>query len=332
MLCRFVCAVLACAALLATSASAQTVTQRMNTPVTIGNVGLANSPGVILASAQNATGLSTIYSNVNGFQNHYLTITTTGAPTYNVTLVGCYELTCAATNQTVNVVSSGSISTQPFVLTGGGFYPFLAMNVASLSGGTITVSYTGSVLASTRADPDGRGITGNSDRPGYHLNVSPTIPTAAGSLAAVEADGTNKLRLRYIKICLGVGALQTTATERELLLFKTTAASSGGSTATPVLYDPVDIAYAGIARSGALTTTPAAPTVANAIWSATFAFTTASTSTTPQCAEKYFDTGQMKGPTVNSAVANGFAIYDLSGGAGGAGVYNIDLAWTTEAN
>lgn len=187
------------------------------------------------------------------------------------------------------------------------------------------------------ADQGQRLISGNSNRAGYHTLLTATVPTAAASLVAIEADSSNKLRLRYIKVCLGVGALQTTAGERQLVLFRTTAASSGGSTQTPTIYDPADSAFGGVARynSSAVTTTPAigSVTVANDLgWTGTFAFTTAATTTTPQCSEKYFDTGQQKPITVAAGVANGLAIGDLTGGAGGAGVYNVDLGWSVEAN
>lgn len=330
------CAAIACA-LIATPAAAQSVTDRMNNPNTVGNMGLANSVAVPLVSAASATGLGTIRANTNGYQNHFITITTTGSPTYVVTLIGCYESTCAASNQTQNIVSSGSTTTTPLVLAGGGFYPWITANVNTLSGGTITVTYTGSVLATARSDLDGRGLSGNSDRASYWTSLSPTIPTSAGSLVAVEADGTNKIRLRYIKVCVGVGALQTTAGQRQLLLFRTTAASSGGATVVPGVMDTsgvvADAAFAGVLRAGAITTTPASAALANAVgWSGTFALTTAATSATPQCSEKYFDTGQIKTPSDPVAVANGFGIADITGGAGGAGVYNIDLGWTVEAN
>jgi len=98
--------------------------------------------------------------------------------------------------------------------------------------GTANVSIESSATAPAPAmDPFARPISGNSNRATYHTTLSITVPTAAASLAAIESDGTNKTRLRYIKVCLGTGALQTTAGARNLVVFRTTAASSGGALA-----------------------------------------------------------------------------------------------------
>lgn len=174
--------------------------------------------------------------------------------------------------------------------------------------------------------------TQNSQNVSYSITHSITIPTSAASIAAVEADGTNRLYLRHLKICLGPGALQTTAGAHTLVLFKTTAASSGGSTVTPNPMDAADGAFGGIARNGAITTTPASPTAANGLQSWTLNIPAAATGAGSCTNDVWFGDqhGQMKPPTVAKGVANGLAIADLTGGAGGAGLYIIQEDFTTE--
>lgn len=72
-------------------------------------------------------------------------------------------------------------------------------------------------------------------------------------------------------------------------------------------------------------------TVANALWSATLLLPAAATSD-GACVEKYFDLNQGKQPLAAAAVANGLALADLTGGAGGTGAYVVDLDWSTELN
>jgi len=40
----------------------------------------------------------------------------------------------------------------------------------------------------------------------------------------------------------------------------------------------------------------------------------------------------MKAPLAAAGVANGLALFDVTGGAGGAGTYVIDAEWTAEPN
>lgn len=212
----------------------------------------------------------------------------------------------------------------------------LRVTASSYTSGTATVVIEGTSpgLAPliNLSDASKRLISGNSDRPTYGVTTTVTVPTSAQSLVAVEASASTKVRLQELKICLTTG-LQTTAGERHLVLFHTTAASSGGSAVTPILYDKGDSAFGGAARSGSITTTPAvgSVTVANAIWSEVIFMPAAATTAVP-CVTRNFALGQNKPPTIAAGVANGFAIADLTGGAGGTGNYAIDLRFTEESN
>jgi hypothetical protein len=176
----------------------------------------------------------------------------------------------------------------------------------------------------------------NSQNVSYAAMNAETVPTAAQALQAVEADGTNRLYLRHLKVCLSPTAAQTTAGLRTLVLYKTTAASSGGSTSTPNPLDAADGAFGGVVRTGALTTTPAigATTVTTSLAHGIVGIGAAvgTNLVTNICWEQYFgdQQGQMKPPTVAKAVANGLAIGDLTGGAGGTGSYNIEMDVTAE--
>lgn len=184
-------------------------------------------------------------------------------------------------------------------------------------------------------DGSGRGVVGNVDRATYNYSTFETVPTAAQAIGALEADGTNKVRLRYIKICTSVGALQTTAGNRQLVLYATTAASASGSaSAVPNPVDPADAAFAGVARTGALTTTPAVGSVAaaQAIWE-TNIFMPAAATTAGTCVEKAWGTSEgIKPPTTGIAITSGLALADLTGGTGGTGSYTISMTFTNEPN
>lgn len=286
---------------------------------------------VTLCSAQVAPGTCSIFANAYGWATFTFQIITTGSPTYVVTVSGCYDILCA--NAPVVLASTGSVTTTPLNLGAGGIYPFYQVSVPTLSTGSITIQQI-STSDTASGDQNGRDIIGNSNRLSYSTSLLVTVPTSAAALAAVEADGTNKVRLRYLKVCLTTG-LQTTAGERQLILYRTTAASSGGSTATPIIMDSsTDAAFGGILRNGGITTTPTggSVTVANSVWSGTI-FLQAAASTATPCIEKHFDLGQEKAPTTAAAtVASGFGLADLTGGAGGSGNYAIDLEWTAEPN
>jgi hypothetical protein len=183
-------------------------------------------------------------------------------------------------------------------------------------------------------DASGRAIAGNVDRTSYTVATAEAIGATAKALGAIEADGTSVLRLRYIKICLDSTALQTAAGNRTLVLYPTTAASASGSTVTPVPLQSGDAAFAGVARTGALTTTTAigSVTAANALWQ-TNIFMPAAATTATACVEKYFGTGDgVKPPTTSSAVTSGLALGDLTGGAGGTGNYLITMTFAVEPN
>lgn len=183
------------------------------------------------------------------------------------------------------------------------------------------------------ADGSNRLIIGNSDRPTYGVTTTGTVPAAAQSLIAIEASASTRVRLRSLKVCLTTG-LQTTAGERHLVLFHTTAASSGGSVLTPILYDKTnDSAFGGVARVGAITTTPAvgSVTTANALWSEVI-FMPAAATTAVTCARRDFDEGKSRSPSVAVGTANGLALADLTGGSGGTGSYTYDLVFTEESN
>ena len=217
-----------------------------------------------------------------------------------------------------------------------GNYTNVRVTASAYTSGTATVvletAAPGFLPLLPLADASNRLLTGNSDRPTYGVTTTVTVPTSAQSLAAVEASATTRVRLQEIKICLTSG-LQTTAGERHLVLFHTTAASSGGSALTPILYDKADSAFGGTARSGSITTTPAvgSVTVANAIWSEVIFMPAAATTAVP-CVVRNFTGGQGKAPVVVAGVANGLALADLTGGAGGTGNYAIDLRFTEESN
>lgn len=284
-----------------------------------------------LCTATAVTGSCAILANNYGYASHTLQITSSGSPTYNVQLIGCYEPTC--TVAPVTLLTTGSTAATPVTIGSGGFFPFLQVNISALSAGNLTINYIG-VGDPDVGDANSRTILGNSNRPSYNATLAVTVPTSASSLAAIEADAINGLRLRYLKVCLSPTALQTTPGLRILALVRTTAASTGGSTGTPILFDPTDPAFGGILRSGAITTTPTggSVTVANAIWSGTISLGSA-VATTVVCAEaKDFDKGQLKAPTSAKGVANGLALVDLTGGAGGTGNYTIDTEWTAEPN
>lgn len=217
--------------------------------------------------------------------------------------------------------------------------------MSTFSSGTAVVlleTFTGNGAVEINALPIStdavqRTQSGNSNRVSYTMPASITVPTSAASMAAVEADGTNRLYLRHVRICPGPGLVQTTAGYRTLLLFKTTAASSGGSTQTPNPLDVADSAFGGVGRVGAITTTPAigSVTVASALDSWTlWVPATVAAETAQSCAESFYGDaqGQKKPPVVAKGTANGLALADFTGGAGGAGVYIAEMDFTTELN
>lgn len=286
---------------------------------------------VTLCSAQTAPGVCATIINNYGWAAHTFQIITTGSPTYSVTVSGCYDSACATAP--VVLAATGSVATTPLNLAAGGIYPFIQVNVATLSTGSITVQQI-STSDQAYGDANGRDIIGNSNRVSYSTSFTVTVPTSAGALATIEADGTNKLRLRYMKVCLTTG-IQTAGGERQLILYRTTVASSGGSSVTPTILDSsADPAFGGVLRTGGITTTPTggSVTVANSLWSGVIFMPGAVTTAVP-CIEKHFDLGQLKAPTTAAATtASGLAIADLTGGSGGTGNYAIDLEWTAEPN
>lgn len=218
-----------------------------------------------------------------------------------------------------------------------GPYTSVRVTCSSYTSGTATVvletNAAGFHPMMWLADGSNRLITGNSDRPTFGVTTTVTVPTAAQSLFAVEASATTRVRLRSLKICLTSG-LQTTAGERHLILAHTTAASTGGSALTPILYDKTnDSAFGGIARSGSITTTPAVGSlaVANSLWSEVIFMPAAATTAVP-CVTRNFDVGHARAPSVAVGVANGLALADLTGGSGGTGSYAIDAVFTEESN
>lgn len=211
------------------------------------------------------------------------------------------------------------------------------VTASSYTSGTATIVIEGTAPGMAPlinlADASKRLISGNSDRPTYGVVTTVTVPTAAQSLFAVEASASTRVRVRSLKICVTDG-LQTTAGKREIVLFHTTAASSGGTARTPVLYDKTnDSAFGGVARSGSITTTPAvgSTTVANALWSAVIDIPAAATATVA-CVSRDFDLVQARAPSVATGTANGLALADLTGGSGGSGNYEITAVFTEEAN
>lgn len=215
-------------------------------------------------------------------------------------------------------------------------YTHLRVTCTTYTSGTANVSleqYMAPFSFIPLADAASRLITGNSGRATYDASNTVTVPTAASSMFAIESSATALTRLRRIKVCLTTG-LQTTAGERQLALFATTAASTGGSTQTPTQMDASDAAFGGIVRAGALTTTPAVGAVtlaANALWSEVIFMPAAATTAVP-CVSRDFDLSQMKALTAAAGVAKGLALADLTGGSGGTGNYAIDLTFTSEAN
>lgn len=213
----------------------------------------------------------------------------------------------------------------------------LRVVMSSYTSGTAAVvmeAYTSPNVVSLGVpeDPAGRPVSGNSTRASYDASVAITLPTSAGSLMAVESSSSNVTRLRRLRICNATG-VQTTAGYRTLALFRTTAASSGGSTQTPVAQDPADAAFGGVVRAGAITTTPASPSlVANALWSGVIWVPTAVGQLNVPCIEIPADIIQGKAPEAASGTANGLGLADLTGGAGGSGTYVVDLTFTSEAN
>ena len=177
---------------------------------------------------------------------------------------------------------------------------------------------------------------GPSSRQTFTTSAAITVPTSAANLAAIETPAGFTLRLHYLKVCLDPTALQTTAGLRTLYMFKTTAASSGGSAITTTQqYDPNDPPFAGVLRTGALTSTPSAPTLAaNSILSWTLALPSAVTTntSTQECFEHNFDQFGTRLPTASGqgGAGQGLAIRDNMGGAGGTGNYIVDAVWTLE--
>ena len=71
--------------------------------------------------------------------------------------------------------------------------------------------------------------------------------TSAAHLICIEADGTNYIRLHRIWVQQVVGA--GSATLAQLALFRTTTASSAGSSVTARPYDGADSAFGGVIRT-----------------------------------------------------------------------------------
>lgn len=247
--------------------------------------------------------------------NTYLAPVGPGGVSQQVTSVACTTGSCSATNLVVNVA---------------------AKTTYRVIGTAWTAGYVPIFITGFVGSPVFTGVLSNSPRPSYTSTLSVPVPTASSTLVALEADASNKLRLRYLKICLDSTAKQTAATNRTFALFRTTATSTAGGTTTSTPMDPADAAFAGVLRSAstAMTSTPsgnALTIAASSLWSPTI-FMPAVTSSTVPCAERSFDLGGIKPPTVAAGVNNGFGLADLTGGAGAAGNYVIDLEWTVEPN
>lgn len=241
----------------------------------------------------------------------------------------------SATGPSAVPVTTTTTTGKWVVLTSG--YTTVRVTCSSYTSGTVTVILEGTnpgmPLVLNDADAVNRLLLGNSDRPTFGVSVNVTVPTGAASLLAIEASASTRVRLRSLKVCM-LDGLQTTAGERQLILFHTTAASSGGATKTPVLYDKTnDSAFGGTVRSGGITTTPTGGSVAltNALWSEVIFMPGAATTAVP-CVRKDFDLGQVRAPSVAVGTANGLALADLTGGSGGTGNYAIDAVFTEEAN
>ena len=189
-----------------------------------------------------------------------------------------------------------------------------------------------SALPANATDPSGALLVGRPTRVSYGASLTIAAGTAAAAQAAVEADGTNILYLRKVKIC-GLTASQTTAATRQFVIYPTTAASIGGSTVTPVPLDGRDGAFGGVVRLTALVSTPAigSVTTATAIYSLTLLVSAAAT--TESCVETPdFGSLGLKVPaSASKAISKGFAVGDLSGGSGGTGNIQVDILFDVEA-
>jgi hypothetical protein len=216
-------------------------------------------------------------------------------------------------------------------------YTNVRVSASSYTSGTATViletAAPGMLPLLWLSDASNRLLSGNSDRPTYGVTANVTVGTGANSFFAVESSASTRVHLRSIKICL-LDGLQTTAGEREILLFHTTAAATGGTAKTPILYDKTnDSAFGGTVRVGGITTTPAGGSVAltAGLWSEVV-FMPAAATTAVQCVRKDFDIGQGRAPTTATGTANGLALADLTGGSGGTGNYSVDAVFSEEAN
>jgi hypothetical protein len=270
----------------------------------------------------NAPGAATVQATVTG--------------TFSQTLTpGCLAADGATWNPVQAFPQAGGSPVSTITAPGSWFISYagcqsVRLFATAFVSGTAVVGFQASAVPTVLVG--GRLVADNSPRLSYDLTNTITVPTSAQSLAAIEADANNKLRLRYIKICLTSG-LQTTAGERQIGLFRSTAASSGGSAVTPSVLDAGDAAFGGVARTGSITTTPAVGSVTQALllWSGTIFMPAAATTAVP-CIEKHFDLGGVKAPSAAAGVANGLAIADLTGGAGGTGNYVVDMHFSAEPN
>jgi hypothetical protein len=256
----------------------------------------------------------------------------------------CAPALTTATNLAPLAVSSATAAGN-WVCDAGGATTFRAV-ASTLSSGTVAVILEGYNAVGGQtinalpllSDSQQRIVSGASSGVSYNYTTLVPVPGSAGSLAAVEADGTNRLYLRRLTVCLDGGGIQGTAGPRKLVVFPTTAASSGGATTQiPVKIDAANAAYGGLSRfnsSGVITTTPAIGSVAEAQALDEFSLflSTASTALNPNmCADRKYDgTSGLQPIAVPKAVANGIAVGDLSGGAGNGGNYVITMQFSTE--
>lgn len=322
-------AVLLCAALVSTPAIAQVVAP---VPIYLSD---RNASGAITTNGLCAsTGAVTVASGC-------VVLSSPGTSTVQVTATGTFTgplaFQCLGADGLTWSSAAGSVQSTSTVgswsLSYAGCTAMRVVPTGAMTGSAAVFMESSATSPAPALDPMGRAIVGNSTRATYSTSQAITIPTAAASLLAIESDAANKVRLRYLKVCLGPAALQTAAGVRQLFLFRSTAASSGGSTSVPLAMESSDVAFAGILRSGAITTTPAAPTQAvNAIWTGTISIGAAGPSAIVCTETKQFDLAGIKAPTALAGVANGLGLFDVTGGAGGAGTYVVDAEWTTESN
>lgn len=314
-----------------------------------GNSGACTANSCATAVLQSAAG--TIFSPSWSVQN---TVSINVAGTFSATLTfqssfdegatwnnqPCLPAITSATNLTPLPVTS-TTGTGNWQCDVGGSTTFRVV-ASTYSSGTATVileSYAAIGNETVGAlpiltDSQQRPVMGASSGVSYNMSNAEAVGSSAKALAAVEADGTNRLYLRQLTICLDPTALQTTAGPRTIVVYPTTAASASGSTATPIALDAASAAFGGIARTGALTTTPAigSVTTATALDAFSIFMPAAATALVPGlCVDRVYDgTRGLQPLAVAKGVANGFAVGDLTGGSGAAGNYTISMKFSAE--